>query len=72
MSKKSKSKSKSKPSVKVHHPPASDSSLTKSNMSFSSTPYTTANAQPVQPLTTPKLRQLAPGPNVRIIGKDGI
>lgn len=52
--------------------PAASSVRVDSAMPYSSTPVTTANAQPVQPKTTPSLRQLAEGPNVKIIRGRGL
>lgn len=63
-----KSKETNSKSVKINHPPASTIKTT-TNMPFSEVPATVYNGQPVQPLTTPKLRQLSPSKNVKIIGK---
>ena len=52
--------------------PAASSVPVDSPMPYSSTPVTTANAEPVQPLTTPKLRQIVAGGSVRIILGKGL
>jgi hypothetical protein len=67
MSKQPKSKA-----VKVVSSVQPDDALTASPMPFSPVPFTVSPGQPVQPLTTPKLRQLVDGGSVTIIGKDGI
>ncbi len=61
----------SKKRTKIVNPPASDPTLTKSPMPFSSTPFTVSPGQPVQPLTTPKLRQIVAGGPVTIIRGKG-
>ncbi len=68
---------KSKPikrqGVTIVNPAASSSIPLDTPMPFSEVPTTVYNGQPVQPLTTPKLRQIVDGGSVKIIGKnDGI
>lgn len=63
----SKPKSKSKSGVRIINPKASDQSLTKSSSPFSPVPFTTSPGLPIQPLTTPRLRQLVESESVHIV-----
>jgi hypothetical protein len=62
--------SSKKPKTKIVNPAAS-TIPTSTPMPFSEVPATVAYREPVRPLTVPRSRQLAPGPNVKIIGKHG-
>lgn len=64
----SKPSKKSEKSVRVVNSIEPDSRLTKSSSPFSSVPFTTSPGLPIQPLTTPKLRQLVESENVKIYG----
>lgn len=49
--------------------PSASSIPVDTTMPYSSQPYTTANGQPVQPVTNGRLRQIAAGGSVKTYGK---